>query len=390
MNRKGSAWSAALETLEFLEKNKVKGYVIGGAVRDTILSREIEDIDIVLEGAPDIVWSLFPHAVQPSSSFPVFIVPRHGYVFEITTFHPDKESLQMNLEHRDFTMNAMTVEISGNLIDPYGGQSDINRRLIRSVSSPLQRMKEDPLRKLRAFRFVSEFNFSLEESTWQAVCADGIGLQDTAKERIQREIEKILEGKACSRALELLLASGVISDFPDSIKPEYILTNQKSPELEDFSTIEEKWAVFFFLLYSEQACCFVNSWPIKKRIRSRIHYIIKMCTANPGGVNWDTEMVYQNGWRTAIQIETVSQWLTGVQDNKRLEHILNLAQSLPIVSRDDLQVDGRDIVRQHPCLPGRWIGYLLDYLEEEVLYGRTANKRDELLSLVKEKLSHER
>ncbi|MFD2704468.1 hypothetical protein [Salibacterium lacus] len=390
MYLKGSAWSAALETLEFLEKNKVKGYVTGGAVRDTMLSREIRDIDIVLEASPDMVLHLFPQAVQPSSSFPVFIVPRHGCVFEITTFHPDQQSLRMNLERRDFTMNAMAVDRRGNLIDPCGGQSDINRQLIRSVYPPLDRMKEDPLRRLRAFRFVSEFDFSLEESTWQAVCADECGLQNTAEERIQREIEKMLEGRAGSRALELLLASGIVNDFPVSIKPRYILTNHKSPELADFSTMEEKWVVFFFLLYSEKAGQFVNRWPMKKSLRTRIRHIIHVCTANPDGVNWDTEMVYQNGWRTAIQIETVSQWLTGVPNSRRLEHIINLAHSLPITSRNDLKVDGADIVRQHPGLPGRWIGHLLTYLEEEVLQGRTANKREELLSLVKEKLSHER
>ncbi|SFP42630.1 hypothetical protein [Salibacterium halotolerans] len=385
----GPAWNAALETLEYLAKHGVRGYVTGGAVRDTLLPRKIRDIDIVLEASSEVVLSLFPQAVQPSAPFPVFIVPRGGHVFEITTFHPDKQTLQENLEQRDFTINAMAVDRSGRLIDPGGGENDINRQRIRSVF-PQERMQEDPLRRVRAFRFVSELGFSVDELTWQALCTAGNGLWHTAEERIQREIEKLLTGMDNSRALGLLLRSGVLHDFPPSIRPEHVLKKQKHPNMASFSSIEEKWTVFFFLLYGGQAGRFVSRWPMKKSLQKRIRHIIQVCTANPDEIEWNTELVYRNGKRCALQIETVHQWRKGKQNNGTLEHIEELARLLPIASRSDLKVDGSDIVKLHPALPGKQIGHLLTFLEEEVLQGRAANTHKELLSLVKEKLSHER
>ncbi|MGY4690082.1 hypothetical protein [Salibacterium sp. K-3] len=390
MHMKGSSWDAAFEVLDYLEEAGCPAYIVGGAVRDALLDRKIRDIDVAAAAASETVKDLFPGAVQPSSSFPTFIVRWKKQTFEITCFRPDRFSLTSDLKHRDFTINAMALDQTGALQDPYGGRKDLNSRLLRFVINPVRRMEEDPVRTLRAFRFVSQYGFVLEEMTWDALCINNTGLAEAAEERIQSEMEKLLEGMNVSRAVDLMFKAGIPDHFPVPLRPVLDRAEKKNPCMDQLITIEERWAACFYLLYNGEAAKYVKKWPMSKNRGRTIRNIIDIIASCPSEINWNSRLVYQNGRNHALQIERVHQWLTGKQNSSRLEWVMDIDESLPIRSRSELHVNGSDIVHLYPDLRGETIGSLLRELEDEVIDGRAANHRSKLLSLIKEKLSDER
>lgn len=198
------------QILKDLQSSGYEGYVVGGAVRDYVMNIEPHDWDVATNATPEQVKSVF------SKTFDSGI--KHGTVtalvgdepFEITTYrsdglysdgrHPDAVSfvntIEEDLARRDFTINAMAMDINGHIIDPYGGQEDIKRGLIRCVGNPDQRFNEDALRMMRAVRFESKFDFDLEPETKQAINRNVDKLKSVSSERIREEYTKILTSQS--------------------------------------------------------------------------------------------------------------------------------------------------------------------------------------------------
>lgn len=185
-----------------------EAYLVGGAVRDLLLGREVHDEDITCSLLPQEVMELFPELpVIPSGL-------KHGTVtlvldhrpYEITTFRSDglyldgrrpesvtfQVSLEEDLARRDFTINAMALDREGCLVDPFGGEADLERRLVRTVGDPYRRFGEDALRLLRAVRFAKKLDFVIEEATLQALKDCAPQLEKISRERIAAEFLQIL------------------------------------------------------------------------------------------------------------------------------------------------------------------------------------------------------
>lgn len=172
----------ALELLQKFNEQNYEAYIVGGAVRDLLMDREIKDIDITTNALPEQI-------IEFSKSNNLKYIEtglKHGTVtiifkdlpVEVTTFridtncdgrHCDVEfvsSLKKDLERRDFTINAMSMDKDGNIYDYFGGQEDIENKKIRTVGLPKRRYAEDKLRLLRAVRFNTLLDFRLEERTY--------------------------------------------------------------------------------------------------------------------------------------------------------------------------------------------------------------------------------
>jgi len=181
-------------------------YAVGGCVRDMLLDRPIHDIDIATDATPPQVMALFPDTIPTGLAHGTVTVHLGGEHFEVTTFrsegaysdgrHPDavtfEADIAADLSRRDFTINAMALDLDGTLLDPFGGQADLQRRLIRCVGEPSRRFGEDSLRILRAVRFAAQLGFAIEPETLNAMISLRAKLKTVSAERLREELGKIL------------------------------------------------------------------------------------------------------------------------------------------------------------------------------------------------------
>lgn len=185
-------------------------YMVGGTVRDTILGVEPVDIDLTTPyQIVDVESKLRSSSLETwriEKDPQVVGVKYLGRKVEIATFRG--QTIEEDLEHRDFTINSIAVGEKG-LVDPYRGVDDISNRLIRS-SSPHSRFGEDPLRMLRAIRFISTLGFRIEDSTRNTIVEYAHSILNTARERRFSELTKLLVGKHVKPALELLFQTRLL------------------------------------------------------------------------------------------------------------------------------------------------------------------------------------
>lgn len=186
----------------------VKAYLVGGCVRDISLGKAPLDWDIVVDCNLRELKGLFPG--QPSFGFKdlVHSLIVSGYKIEFTTLR-GKDLLE-DLSKRDFTMNALAYDLQEDrLYDPSGGISDLQRGILKAVGSPKERFIEDPLRMLRAIRFVSEFGLKVDKNTLIEIVQGKERLKGVAVERVRDEIKKTLLGLHPYKALWLFVSTGL-------------------------------------------------------------------------------------------------------------------------------------------------------------------------------------
>lgn len=207
-----------------------KAYLVGGAVRDMLMKVPPHDWDIATNATPQDVIKLFKFVVPTGIEHGTVTVHFKGTEIEVTTFrteagysdgrHPDSinyaATIEEDLARRDFTMNAIAASLEdGQLVDPYGGQEDIKKKLIRTVGLAHERFMEDGLRPVRALRFASKLGFSIEKDTYSEISKEEIQKKalSISIERFRDEFEKILKSPLPSVGLKLLEETGLLALF---------------------------------------------------------------------------------------------------------------------------------------------------------------------------------
>ena len=225
-----------------LENAGFEAYLVGGCVRDLLLGRIPQDWDITTNARPEKIQELFPKSFYENKFGTVSAVtgsedPRLR-VIEITPYrlegkysdkrHPDEikfaDKLEDDLARRDFTINSMAARLENdsiNITDPFGGQKDLEKKLIRAVGDQEERFNEDALRIMRAVRFSAELNFEIEEKTQKSLEKHTGLLRLIAKERIRDEFSKIIMAKKPLEGLEALREAGVLKLFLPEIEEGY-------------------------------------------------------------------------------------------------------------------------------------------------------------------------
>lgn len=202
------------EILEKLENHGFKAYVVGGYVRDFLLGKKSKDIDICTNAPIKEVASIFPGKRNAYGSFQMKI---KEFNVDITTFREEKkyekrrpidisytDDLKKDLKRRDFTINAICMDKSGNIIDEMGGVEDLKNKKIKMVGEPTLKLQEDPLRILRAIRFCTLLDFTLDENLAVEIQKQGSLLSTLSTYRMKEELSKILESNHFLKGLELL------------------------------------------------------------------------------------------------------------------------------------------------------------------------------------------
>ncbi len=196
----------AIAILEKLRKAGFESYFAGGCVRDRLLSAAPIEYDIATSARPEEIKVIFPKARSVGEAFGVMLVRSHEHMYDVATFrsdgpysdhrHPDQiqfSDAEHDAQRRDFTINGMFEDpVNDTIIDFVGGRADMDARLIRAIGDPKKRIEEDHLRMLRAIRFSSRFQFSIEDETAEAIRELSHELAGISRERIGEEMKKML------------------------------------------------------------------------------------------------------------------------------------------------------------------------------------------------------
>ncbi len=229
--------------------------LVGGIVRDALLGFQPHfDLDFTTDAHPEQILALAPRTGATSTYDIGAKFGTIGLVFtgvagddpitvEITTYrsehypdesrHPEVQfgtDLTADLARRDFTINAMAVNVlTGELVDPFGGQPDLHQGIIRAVGDPMHRFDEDPLRLLRAARFVSQLGFMIEPDTLDAMIEMAPSIDRISRERIYAELTRLVTGTYASHALETLAQTGLLELTMPGLKPLSEETGDRGP-----------------------------------------------------------------------------------------------------------------------------------------------------------------
>ncbi|ATV06908.1 CCA tRNA nucleotidyltransferase [Fusobacterium vincentii] len=226
-----------------------KGYIVGGAIRDILLGLKPKDVDFTTNLPYGTLKTLFSEYTpkETGKSFGVLRIRINNIDYEIAKFRKDNyeekdglkiipeekkvsfvDDIRNDLARRDFTINAMAYNQKEGIIDLYNGQKDIENRIINFVGKSEERIIEDPLRVLRAFRFMSRLNFFLSENTIEAIKNQKSLLKNIPEERITMEFSKLLLGKNIKNTLTLMKDMGVLELIIPEFKATYDF-NQCNP-----------------------------------------------------------------------------------------------------------------------------------------------------------------
>ena len=202
----------AAELLDTLYRAGYAAYVVGGCVRDSLLGLTPHDWDLCTSALPQQVMELFgaQRCIPTGLQHGTVTVKQSGALYEITTFrtegtytdgrHPDEvhfvPDVREDLARRDLTINAMAYNEKEGLVDPFGGQADLQSGIVRAVGVPRQRFTEDALRILRLYRFAARFGFAIDPPTAQAAQELCAHLDCVSVERIEEELAKLLSAPA--------------------------------------------------------------------------------------------------------------------------------------------------------------------------------------------------
>jgi tRNA nucleotidyltransferase (CCA-adding enzyme) len=267
-------------------------YLVGGGVRDTLLGFPVKDTDMLVTGVTfdDLVSGLsgFARVDVVGMSFGVLKVSSEGDTIDVAlprterstgvghkdfevTFDPTL-GVEFDLARRDFTVNAIALHLpDGAMFDPFGGQRDLEQRVLRAVGDPVERFAEDPLRMLRAARFMAKLDFNLEPATFEAMRSSADLIESVAPERVQTELLGLLEAKHADgvhRALRALRDSGLLKRIIPEWKPS-IGFDQQNPHHQ--FTLDEH--VFHAVRYAV-----AHDAPLNTRLALLLHDIAKPMT----------------------------------------------------------------------------------------------------------------
>lgn len=396
--------------IDRLAESGFSAYAVGGAVRDSLLGREPYDWDVATDALPEEVMNIFSdRRVIPTGI-------RHGTVtvlfdgggIEITTFRIDGEyadfrhpsgvsfskSIGDDLSRRDFTVNAIAFSEREGIIDPYGGISDLEARLLRTVGDAQTRFCEDALRILRAFRFCASLEFEIEEKTYAAACRCAKLLRGIARERIGAELERTLSSPGAARALSLMRDGGVLAEiFPEtsiSLSDETILSlNLAEPRFTGART-----ALLLESLSREEAESLLESLRLsnaKKKFVLRLCGVKKFLSecADEACEVRARRFLHLYGDIADEAVALLPALLSEDEDEALSRAISDEKNARTALSVRDLRVSGKELAALCDELGALHseIGALNEALLELVLVDPSKNEREELLKISKKLLN---
>lgn len=360
----------AIRVIRVLEEAGFTAFMVGGAVRDFLLGKIPHDIDVATSAAPDQVKALFKRTVDTGIVHGTVLVLLDGEGIEVTTYRteggytdsrrPDSvefvQSIQEDLKRRDFTINAMAMDENLQIIDPYGGRVDLQKKIIRAVGEPVERFGEDALRMLRAVRFAGQLDFGIDAATLMAIRAQAPSISRIAVERLKNELDKIMASTNIERSMTYLQQSGLTEFLPSG--------DLFEADWSAFRPSDQSVNGWIYMLYKQQKDFEdIRAYRFSNEDKQFIKQTLEAARAEP----WDSWTHYSF---TERQLRLAAE-LKGMDANP----ILN-KNSLPIASKADMAVNGLDLISWSGEERGPWLKSWLDKIERELVFGRLKNDKN--------------
>lgn len=376
----------AMPVLRTLEDAGFEAYFVGGSVRDVLLHRHVHDVDITTSAYPEEVKELFDKSIDTGIKHGTVTVLYGGESYEITTFRtesgyqdfrrPDHvtfvQNLDEDLKRRDFTINALAMDMHGDIVDLFNGIEDLKHHIIRAVGNPEKRFHEDALRMMRAVRFMSQLEFKLEEKTEQAIKDNHELLKKISVERIREEFVKMGLGPFSRQAFQIFLDTQLSEDVPDFAGKKDLL--QVYPQLKFSPTMETSlWAVIIILLKvpNENIGKFMRDWKNSNAMTEKVEQIIKMFDLIADHVPTDYEL-FEAGKDIIINTIDVADILGQPVSS---EALVDRYLALPIKTPSELAVDGRFLIKRG-MRPGAQLGRTLNQIRKKVVACEIENSEE--------------
>ena len=443
-------------------------FLVGGIVRDALLER-VPAVPADLDFATSAPPSESRELLEAAGASSVYLVGERfgtvGAVFgelpnrigvEVTTYrhevYPDETrfptvafdaTITDDLSRRDFTMNAIAVEAkTGKIFDPWGGEGDIARSLVRAVGDPDQRFSEDPLRLLRAARFVSQLGFSLDWQTEQAMVREAPGLSRISRDRILAELTRLLVGSYVDHGLDALRRTGLLRAALPELAPlaaegDADLTGRfgREKDLWDHTVRvvrqspqrpEVRWAALLhdagkpltrslgmdgevhFIGHervgADLAFRVLQRLNADKSLRSRVRTLVEL-HGRPAAydASWTDSAVRRlaleagDAWEDLLDLAGAD--VTSGRERKRVEAARRVSdlrarfrdlQEQTALALLESPLDGNDLMRMFDRAPGPWIKLVKEHLRELVIEGTLASDdRDRAAEIAKTLLDNE-
>ncbi|EHL13685.1 hypothetical protein HMPREF9625_01974 [Oribacterium parvum ACB1] len=417
-----------------LENAGFEAYIVGGCVRDGILGRDPEDWDITTIAKPDEIKRIFSHTVDTGiehGTVTVLVPPeeveRGIRSFEVTTYRIDGEytdhrhpnavsftgSLEEDLARRDFTINAMAYHMERGIIDPFHGQEDLEKKIVRAVGKAKDRFAEDALRMMRGIRFSAQLDFSLDEEAYLGIESLKESLENVSKERIAVELWKLL-ASAHPDKVEMFFSTGlapyITEDFPK-------IQESGIPKLLPFAPVEKivRFGLFlrnvpdlarkilrdlkldresieggshFAALFSEEEV--ESPYALRKRIARyglkmvRDFYEMRLALLHQDEAELYSPLesdLLESKRRTGEIITTKKQAESIVKE--RLLWITKVESEKNCVSLSELMLSGKDLISLGVS-PGKRMGEILQLAFDRVLQEPKENEKEKLISYLQE------
>ncbi|MDR2832820.1 MAG: CCA tRNA nucleotidyltransferase [Streptococcaceae bacterium] len=387
----------ALPVLEKLQQKGYEAYFVGGSVRDILLDKPIHDVDIATSAFPSEIKEIFPRTVDVGIEHGTVLVLFNEEEYEITTFRtestyqdyrrPDKvefvRSLKEDLKRRDFTINALALNVNKEIIDEFDGQNDLKNRKIRAVGSGLERFFEDALRMMRAARFASQLDFEIEEETFLAMKQHAQLLEKISVERITIEFIKLMQGKNRKRGLMAIIESNAYLYLPQlTLKNKEALLRLAGLPSNRLIDEAQIWALVAFILglKKEEMREFLRAWKESNAVMKKAMNIFSAFQFRTQH-SWNQVGLYKYTKEEALLAEELRALF---MQEYSIDSVLSLYEKLSIHSKADLMISGKDILTLLNEKPGAWLGVMLNQIESLVVQGELMNEREILLAKVHE------
>ena len=340
--------------LEKLENSGYKAYLVGGFVRDTLIGRETFDVDICTNALPKDLFSIFN---ADSNNYGGVHLQVNQYNVDITTFREDRnyinrrpseviyiDSLEQDLQRRDFTINAICMDKNGKVIDLLNGVEDLNNQTIKMIGDIETKLLDDPLRILRAIRFATVLDFSIDEKLYQGLKNNYQLVLTLSKTRIKEELNKILLSSNFMKGLTILKELGILG-----------LLNISYGDITYVQDLLGMWSQIN-----------TNDMPFTNNEKKSIIKIAEVLRI--GKIN--NETLYKYG----LYINTIA----GLILNIKLNDINKMFKKLPIKERKDINITSEEIINILDLKDGREISNIYDDLIIKILNNELKNDNKEI------------
>ena len=384
--------------------NGFECYLVGGSVRDLVMGKVPKEYDITTSARPEQVKSVFKKVIDTGIQHGTVTVLLGELSVEVTTYRQDigytdgrrpdsivyGSSLSLDLERRDFTMNALALDIiHKKFVDEHNGLFDIQNKLIRTIGNPLDRFGEDGLRPIRAIRFMATLDFSIEENTYKAIYSTRSVTQKISRERFHDELNKILLSNQPSLGIKELIQNQIFDLFIQtrySQKVELNKMDQLSKEplglrlgflfdtyIVENSTIEDLESTLKSLKYSKKNCKEMFGISVNEDIKNSRRILSKILAYS----SREQLNEYLQAYLSYIKMYVGSK----ISDTIQVHFQSIVTSNVPLTIKE-LAINGNSVIQTFPSIEKKQIGKLLNACLNQCLDDPSFNTFDRLVNYI--------